>query len=544
MAARHLLYLTNENLVSLVAHGGRITGRTVFPVSGAGMEDFERHLHGLQQVPTHLITDLAEEDFRLDTIPHLGGRDQEAVLTRKLSQLFRGTPYRHAIAQGREADGRRDDRVIYTAITNGEILRPWVEVLERLKVPVEGIHSSAVFSGRLLSDLGLEFPHTLLVTFTPGDALRQTYFRNKEIKFSRLTPVDLEEGQTLGNFLAEEIGRTWQYLDTLRYFAPTDGLEVCVLLHPKDRPSIEPVLRDFDQIQYRLLDIEQVAAKLGLKPPPVSSSAEEVLSHLFLRRPGANNFASPELRRYAMLRNARIAIYSIAGAFLGAGVAYGGWNLSLALQNRGQDLLTARQIMASNRELDDIARSMPAQGVGGQTMRDTVAFYSGLLREYPTVESFLLPVSVVLEKHPKIRLTQVAWQSADDDKVTPLLVPIIPREAPPLKAMAKGADPTQGTGQRPAAMTAEAPFSSGRHAVAILEATVTIDGLGFRAALSNVQAFVADIAAIPGYQASLFDSPLDITPRSAISARLGERDPVTSQARFSVRVSRATEPRS
>ena len=37
-----------------------------------------------------------------------------------------------------------------------------------------------------------------MVTLSPGGAMRQTYFRDGEIKFSRLTPVDLEEGQTLG----------------------------------------------------------------------------------------------------------------------------------------------------------------------------------------------------------------------------------------------------------------------------------------------------------------------------------------------------------
>ena len=39
------------------------------------------------------------------------------------------------------------------------------------------------------------FPHALLVTFTPGEAMRQTYFKKNEIKFSRLTPLDLEPGQ-------------------------------------------------------------------------------------------------------------------------------------------------------------------------------------------------------------------------------------------------------------------------------------------------------------------------------------------------------------
>ncbi len=541
MGTRHILYLTNENLVSLTAHGGRIAERKVFPISGAGLQDFEAHVKGLRNVPTHLVTDLAEEDFRVDTVPHLGARDRDAVLARKLTQIFRNTTYRHAIAQGREADGRRDDRVVYTAITNAEMLRPWVEVLDRLEVPFEGIHSSAVFSGRLLAELKLEFPHTLLVTFTPGDALRQTYFRNKEIKFSRLTPVDLEEGETLGGMVSGEVARTWQYLDSLRYFSPTDHLEVCVLIHPKDRATIEPVLRDYDQILYRLLDIEQVAGKLGLKPAPRTSSAEEVLAHLFLKRPGENHFASPELRRFAVVRNARNGIVAVAGAILAAGLAYGAWNLSFALQGREVDVQTTRRIQAAQRELEEVTRSMPAQGVGGQTMRDTVAFYSGNLRAYPSVTSFLRPLSAVLDKYPTIRLTQIAWEAADDDKALPHLIPNNPRESPPLKAFSKSAEATQAAQRAPGELQ-DGPFPSGRYALALLEGTVTVDGMDFRGALALVEGLVEDIGRTPGFRAGLIDSPLEVAPRFSIQARLGEQAPGASQARFSIKVSRATEP--
>src|SRR5437763_8608037 len=195
MASRHFLYLTNARLVSLATRRGRIIARREFAASGAGAAEFDRYIAGMNDVMTHLFTDLAEEDFRLDTIPHVGGRDRDAILNRKLAQIFRSTPYRHALLQGREQDGRRDDRVFYTAITNPELLRPWLEMLERLRVPLAGIHSAAVFSGTLLQELDLVFAHTLLVTFTPGDAMRQSYFRGGEIKFSRVTPIDLEEGQ-------------------------------------------------------------------------------------------------------------------------------------------------------------------------------------------------------------------------------------------------------------------------------------------------------------------------------------------------------------
>ncbi len=541
--ARHILYLTNENLVSLVARGGRIAGRKVFPVSGAGQEEFERFLKELGPVPAHVVTDLVEEDFRVDTIPHLGTSDREALVGRRLNQLFRNTPYRHAIVQGRETEGRRDDRVVYTAITNGEVLRPWVEVLERLETPVEGIHSAAVFSGRLLAELNLEFSHTLLVTFTPGDALRQTYFRNKEIKFSRLTPVALEEGETLGTMVSGEIGRTWQYLDSLRNFGSEDRLEVCVLIHPKDRPVVEPELRDYDRIQHRLLDIEQVAAKLGLKPPPLSSSAEEVLAHLLLGKGTENHYAPPELRRFAVLRSARIGVLAAAGVILASGMAYAGWNLSFALQGREKDFHTVRQIQAAQRELDEIARSMPAQGIGGQTMRDAVAFYSGSLKEYPTVAAMLVPVSVVLGRYPSIRLTQVAWQAADDDKTMPRLTPTIPRETPPLKALTKGTGPGLPPAQKGPDDPTEASFSSGRQSVALLEAVVNVEGTDFRKALGEVQGFVDEVGRIPGFRSSLVDSPLDITPKVGIQGRLAERIPASSQARFTLRVSRATEPR-
>ena len=89
MAQRHFLYLANSRMVSMTTRGKRIEMRREFAVSGAGVAEFERYLGGLEAIPAHIFTDLAEEDFRLDTIPHVGRGDQQAVLARKLSQIFR-----------------------------------------------------------------------------------------------------------------------------------------------------------------------------------------------------------------------------------------------------------------------------------------------------------------------------------------------------------------------------------------------------------------------------------------------------------------------
>ena len=533
--ASHFLYLTNTRMVSLTARGGRLVARREFAVSGEGMEDFERHLRAMQDVPTHIITDLAEEDFRLDTIPHVGARDRDQIIARKVGQIFRGTPYKYAMQLGREGEGRRDDRVLYTAITNPEVLRPWLEAIERLHAPLAGIHSAAVFSGNLLAALDLVFPHALLVTFTPGEAVRQTYFRDREIRFSRLTPVDLEEGQTLGAMLAEETTRTWQYLDSLRHFGPQDRLEVCVLVHPKDRPAIEPALRDFAQIQYRLLDIEQVAAKLGLKPPPLGSSAEEVLVHLFLRRPVPNHFASAELRTDATRRRARMLLNQASVAVLVGGVAWGGYVASRVIDADRMDSRSAQQLQSLNREYDEIVRSLPSRGVGGAAMRDSVAFYNNSIRGYPTLTDFLFPISEVMAAHPRVRLLQVAWQTANDASATPTLPPTNLRNTPSVRTLRR---PGEGAPPVPVADNPDAPFASGRFQVALLEGSVRIEGADFRTALSEVDQLAADIAKVPGYKAIVAESPLDMRPGTSVQGRLGETEAPSTEARFTVRVVR------
>ena len=453
-------------------------------------------------------------------------------MARKLSQIFRNTPFRYAQVQGRESEGRRDDRVIYTAITNPEALRVWLEMIERLKVPLEGIHSAAVFSGVLLDELDLLFPHALLVTFTPGDAMRQTYFRDREIKFSRLSPIDLGEGQTLGGMIAEETTRTWQYLDSLRNFAPEDRLEVCVLVHKNDRAAVEPALRDFAQLQYRLLDMDEVAIKLALKPPPLDSTAEEVMVHLFLLRKIPNHFATPEMRRYAIRRSARILLTQLSLALIGVSLAWGAWNIWGVYGETDQRL--SSQVVGLNRESDEILHSLPSFGVGGACMRDAVA-YNGALRRFPTVTEFLVP-SPGSCAYPDVKLTQVAWEATDDPKATPRIRATAMHDPPSVKSASRtAATAAQANADKD---VANPPFAGGRYEVALLEATVRVPNNDFRGARAQVERLVNDIGQIEGFSADVTDSPLDTSPTLELSAHLQDHDSKMMDSRFVLRIVR------
>lgn len=105
--AKQFLYLTNDKMIALIWKGGAIVEREVFNSTDADSVAFAEYIARHHEVPTYVVTDLIEEDFRLDTVPHLRGGDQDAILGRKLAQLYRATTFRHAIVQEREAERRR-----------------------------------------------------------------------------------------------------------------------------------------------------------------------------------------------------------------------------------------------------------------------------------------------------------------------------------------------------------------------------------------------------------------------------------------------------
>ena len=244
------------------------------------------------------------------------------------------------------------------------------------------------------------FPHTLLVTFTPGDAMRQTYFKDNEIKFSRLTPGRPRgQGQTLGAMIAEETTRTWQYLDSLRHFGPDDRLEVCVLVHPTDRAAVQPELRDFAQIQYRVIDIEQAVDEAGVEARRRSTRrAEEVMVHLFLLRPAANHFASPELRRYAHAAARAHRDQPGRGRWCSPRASPGAATTCRARSRpRRSTTRSCARSPTSPAEYEEVNRATCRRfGVGGATMRDAVAFYNTRIKGFPSLPEFLRPLSAVL----------------------------------------------------------------------------------------------------------------------------------------------------
>ena len=545
---KHFLYLTNDKLVALIWKAGTIVERDVFGSTELAMDDFTQYISRHRAISTYIITDLIEEDFRLDTVPHLRGGDMDAVIGRKLAQLYRASPFRHGIVQGREIEGRRDDRVLYHAVTNPELLKPLLAAIERAEIPLEGIYSSAVLSGKLLDALNSFFQHTLLVTIVPDFGLRQTYFQNKQIKFSRLTPIIFDEGQPAGDLIAAETSRTWQYLDSLRFFGGGETLEVSILLHSHDRQMVADAIRNYPLIQYRFLDIDEVAAKLKLKPAPVSSHAEEVLVHLYAQGHIENHFATPEQRCFAVYKRAKIGLFALTAGVLAAGAIAASYNLyeasaiSTAIDQR---TMTMRQLQSEYRV---VAGEISKQTAASETVRDASGFFIHYMRPAPAEPGdFMRMFSQVFAEFPHIQLLQLVWEPVGDASVTPNYAVSANPSKGLIQSMTTAGAATGGQ-STPAATPGQPPsseqdplLSDGKFQALIVEAAIRPFDGNYRKASDDIRKFVLRISELPDISASLITEPLDVRSTASIAARDNLQTPTAADARFVLKLVRSVK---
>ena len=139
--ARRSLLIAASKAVLYQCRDGQIDVAYEFSADEDGRENFLRCLVETNPDPIYILVDIVEEEYRQDIIPHVFGSDRKSVLERKFARLFRGAKYSHALNQGRETEGRKDDKVLLTAITRPDVVVRWVEVITGQKVPIAGIYS-------------------------------------------------------------------------------------------------------------------------------------------------------------------------------------------------------------------------------------------------------------------------------------------------------------------------------------------------------------------------------------------------------------------
>ncbi len=481
-----LLMLSTDHLHAQRMLGDKIVDEREFSDTVDGKDDFADFLRTIH-CPTYLLTDLIEEDFRLETIPYLRGSSQRALLQRKFDQFYRGTPFQQATLLQRQTTGRRDADMLFSALTNPSLITPWVDVMLAHHIPLVGIYSVPQISTPLVVDSPSS--HLLLITWNQFAGLRETYFSSHRLQISRLTPCS--KGLTFQDAVVSELSRTYQYLKSLSLLPAGQILDVRIVGNSNDLIELQTRLPRSEDMRYDFVDMAALTKKLKITNVRSDSDANQIfLRQLAVKQP-KSQYGNATHTHFYSLWKLRLGLY-FASTALVIGSIFWAVQATYLQDTPDQKAIDSIKQRTSqiHRDTQAILQSLPKTSVAPQDVKSSITALHGLHERSNTPQEFLMPFSLVMDRFPRIQLDSLAWQSSNTEAI-----------------------PQNGQ-------------------VGITAQVITIKGhlddaaSSYRAALNYLDQFQKALEQ-QRYQVSTIDRPLDVTPKGSLSDMHDTTQPVS-----------------
>jgi len=410
MPQRRILFLDNSRLTAYRIGSGIVQHEAAFSADAAGLEAFGAYLAQHRRSVFMLLADVVEESFQTEDIPHSSGRDRSAIVRRKLAQHFYGTPLSLARSQGRLKTGRRDERLLLMALTQPQHFEPWLGILRDSKAILGGIYSLPQTTLGLLP--GQVPPQLLLLTQTNA-GLRQTYFVEGQMRFSRLTPQIRDSADASAAAAASEAIKMHQYLATQRLIERDKPLITWLLVHPADAAAMRARCHSNTGLQFEILDLLEVARRTGLRSPHADSHAEMLFCHLLAKKTPAEQFAPPEEREFYRLWQIRFGLQTASALILAGGMLFAA--------NRGMDILSLRdttaeisqQTRVSQGGYDAKMQALPKIPLATDELRLLIDRYDQVSKRAQGPAPLLTQLSQSLDAFPTIAIDHLEWAIAE-----------------------------------------------------------------------------------------------------------------------------------
>jgi hypothetical protein len=513
------IFFVSSGRLCVYLYDGQVHKAAEFRADERDLELFDQYLLQPSRDPVYVVVDFVEEEFREDSVPHVLGRDRQAVLRTKLSRLFRDNTYVHALLQGRSTQGRRDDRMLFTSLIRPDLLAPWMAKLAAHKVPVAGVYSLPLISGALIKALKLAARNLLLVTLQSSGGLRQTYFVDGELKLSRLAMLPDSDPKAFTPAMLGEVERVRRYLNSLRMLPSDEPLDVCILAPAGVAAEVELHAPESITARPRIIPLVQAARRLRLKGPYEERYSDRLFAQLLARRSPANQYAPQSQTRYFRLHRLRRGLVAASVFLLMGGLA---WSASTFVDG----VSAVREVEGTRRQADFYQRRyeqararLPRTPTDSRNLKRVVEAAEQLDRFRTFPLGLMQALSSALEGFPGVQLDELQWRVASDV------------QAPVDLTLVSPFPEASRAGRAPAT-----EHESRLYQVVLVTAHVSPFDGDYRAALGTVRRLAERLRGVPGVEQVHVESlPLDIGPRASLSGDVRSAG-VPEAARFQLRL--------
>lgn len=429
--SRHGILVSDEEVAILSWRGNVLSKIAVFANDDDGAHRAEALLDGnprkFSGQPFHILVNIIGEDYRYEKTSHLLGKLRADFHSRRIKHLFRGGSLAMSEVQGRDDGGKREDLVLFSGVLTEQKVAPWISLASRGGRMLAGVHLASHMLARGI------FTHAggkgrgcdLLITLHERGALRQTFFVNGRLRFSRVSKIDDDSsGEKIGDVLKQELERTTQYVRSLR-ISLARGLTVRVIL-PKDLlKALRERFSDGERITFKFFDAAKVGRSAGLKKPPESIGHDSSLPlHAMFSGLHLQQLASPQaMLPYWMRASARAA--------LAAMLCYGIYAYSIPIGHYIEGYQSAGVSEGLSQQANELSRQYNAEVSGSfeeppsspRSMQAVSDLFSVLERIEVSPAQLLYYVGHAFRANPGAQINNISWRvanSADGNETTPI----------------------------------------------------------------------------------------------------------------------------
>lgn len=414
MAAKILVYISASGAVASRSRGSRITDVQRFANDASGIESFRQYAGANNSAPAFLLVDAIEEDYRFETLPHASGSDRDQMVERKLRQHYRSSPFNSAQLVGRDSTKRRDDRFLFCALTNPELVTPWLDALTATGHPVGGVFLLPLVMPQLIASLEPKAVN-LLTVCALETGIRLAFFREGAFRLSRLSRVDTAL-TGLPRAIFDEISNTRLYLHALRAATLDEAVTVLLLDHTDAlEPTAQLIVSESPGLACRRIGSAELAQQLKLSREQIGRDPESIYLQLLAAKVPQSNLAAPAVTAgYRRLRTKQ-QIYAASAAAGVLGICWAGFNLGqqYSLDAEREDVV--RQTARVNAEYEAVTRQFPSAPTSAENLKRTTELAEKLRTAGKTPVPFYSLLARALASDPDLVPVEITWQYAANE---------------------------------------------------------------------------------------------------------------------------------
>ena len=408
-STRRALLVSTDKLAVYHWVNNNLGSSYLFDGSPEGFEYFGHYLDEVPNDPVYVLLDTAGEEYRLDTIPHVFGADRKSIIARKQSRMFRGTPYLYAEVQGREKEGRRDDNIMFSAITNPDTIQPWLKILEEHKVPVASVVSVPLLlqnNADVIPDMS---GNALVFSLQSMSGLRQSFFQDKLLKFSRLVKVPRYGTSPYAPIITEELVKVRRYLQSTHLLDQDRPLDIHFLGNKELLDELGKTHVNSSMVRYHMLDVDALGKSYGFSDQMQTPFSDKYLVYQLLKNKSKNYYALNKETRYFQMRQINKTLKVASLLLLLTGFIWGGLNVLEGFTYRQQHISDAKKADFYSVRYEVAQERISALPVDPADLK-VVVDTTGTLKTYKSepVDMFKL-ISKGMDIFPEIQISKIHW---------------------------------------------------------------------------------------------------------------------------------------